>query len=150
YWLAISPDGKTVACSSHEVTAFVIDVPTGKVRFEIKLARGQQTYTNPLTFSPDGKSLAVAHALDTQEICVFDSTTGALQRKVPAWGGVHFLSYTSDGESFVFAEQDPKAFSMVDALTGKLLMSARIRPRSEPSIWIYGGGVSPDGRLVAV
>jgi WD40 repeat protein len=152
YWLAISPDGKTVACSSHTDTAFVMDVSTGKVRFEIKLARrtGQRTYTNPLTFSPDGKTLAVAHALDTQEICVFDSTTGALQRKVAAWGGEHFLSYASDGESFVFAEEDPNAFSMVDAQTGKVLTSAKIRPPDQASIWACGGGVSADGRLVAV
>lgn len=144
YWLAISPDGKTVACSSHEDTAFVMDVPTGKVRFEIKCGR------SPLTFSPDGKSLAVAHSLGTQEICVFDTETGALQRRVPAWGGVHFLSYASDGDSFVFALEDPNAFRMVDAQTGKTLTSAKIRPDSEASIWTYGGGVSPDGRFVAV
>src|SRR5262249_38504902 len=116
YWLAISPSGQTVACSSHWDKVFVCDVPTGKVRFEVKVRRqtGFRTYTNPMAFSPDSKCLAISHPLDANAICIFDVNTGVLRRKLPAWGGEHFLAYTPGGEAIVFAEGDRYAFTMVD------------------------------------
>jgi hypothetical protein len=152
YWLAISPDGQTVACSSHGDKVYVCDVPTGKVRFEVKVRRqtNSRTYTNPMAFSPDSNCLAISHPLDTNDICIFDVHTGALRRRLPAWGGEDFLAYTPGGEAIVYAGSDPNAFTMIDAVTGKVLTSADIRSRSEASVWIYGGGVSPDGRMIAV
>jgi WD40 repeat protein len=75
--IAISSDGSLIATSGGN-GASVWDAKTGAVRTTL----GELVYPTKLAFSPDGRRLAI-DCLD-YEVCVVDTTSGALVKQTPS------------------------------------------------------------------
>jgi RNA polymerase sigma factor (sigma-70 family) len=89
-WLAFSPDGKLLASTSdREGTTRLWDVGSGQLRQRLRPPGGKTTYTGELTFTPDGKVLAVI--LHDQEqrpsVHLWDPATGRHRGRLDPGGG---------------------------------------------------------------
>jgi WD40 repeat protein/DNA-binding SARP family transcriptional activator len=97
-WIAISPDGSTIALGDAGPTVEFFDalqqVPTGGV--------DAGAGTEHAAFSPDGKILAVATS--TGEIVPIDVAARTLGDRVPAEASLDAIAFDPDGSKLVTAE----------------------------------------------
>jgi hypothetical protein len=152
--VAVSADGKLIAAGNEEGDCSLWDAATGKKCFAVERPRLDSAIT-VLTFSPDGRSLAVIHGLAGTGIDFHDTTTG--KRLSSSLSGdeqdgtsstIHFpphaLVFAPDGQTFVTIN-DRDGVSVTEVATGKLLR----RMNSGRELAFNGVGLSPDGRTVA-
>jgi WD40 repeat protein len=91
--LAFSPDGKTLATGTRKGDVRLYDVTDGKLRRELTGYRG---WIHRLTFSPDGKMLALAGG-DAATLFLWDVATGKQLAPAGPSRPAHDLAYSADG-----------------------------------------------------
>ena len=138
--VAFSPDGKTIASGSRDMTIKLWDVATGKERATL------MGHSNYVVFSPDSKSLASFGGSD-MTVKLWDVSTGKERATFrghtrPLYG----LAFSPDGKTIASGSFDN---------TVKLWDMATARVRSTvnfpTSIGIWGFlALSPDGKTLAL
>ncbi len=158
--LSIAPDGKTFASLSvdrerapestdtifHYLTLHVRDAETGKALLSIPRL---PPYSGGLSYSPDGKLLAVAEDLLDNKVTLYDATTGkaAVVMEAPdkeRVGVVRCLAFSPDGRVLAAASPRDRTVHFWDPATGKLLRTVR-----RPTAFVESISFSPDGKLLA-
>lgn len=108
---------------------------------------GPATPISAVTFSPDGKSLAVG---GYQQVLIWDLASAVLSRRVGVGhlsNSVHDLAFTADGRSLAVAEGTPcgsGAVKVLDMETGQPNLSFE-----GPEDVVYSLALSPNGKLLA-
>jgi RNA polymerase sigma factor (sigma-70 family) len=143
--LAFSPDGKLLAGAGSGGAIHLLDVASG--REQRHFGKYRETI-QALTFSTDGKFLAVA-AADHDEhatIGLWEVATGKDRHTLDAPGFVNFLSFSPDGQLLGTSGGPYGPVRLWDVSRGKELYKLG-EDRGEAS---GGLAFSPDGRLLAV
>ncbi|HMG76447.1 MAG TPA: serine/threonine-protein kinase [Pyrinomonadaceae bacterium] len=116
--IAFSPDGKTFASGSLDLTIKLCDAQTGNLKLSLD---GHTEGISSVAFSPDGATLASASRDKTVKL--WDSQTGALKQTLKAqddW--VTAVAFSPDGKSLATASDDGSV-KLWDAHTGALQQS---------------------------
>src|SRR5262249_21750273 len=151
--VALSPDGKVLACSFDGGETLLYDVATGKL---LATLLPQSAMFNNLAFSPDGRHLALrdmigfVHVWDWAQAKKVHSVTfqhGIITGEAPPF------TYSPDGKllAMTVSENDPKdglysTVRIVDPLKGPEIRTFAIEPRSYVSRVLF----SPDSKLLAI
>jgi WD40 repeat protein len=95
--IAISPDQKRLASSSHDETVALWDVATGS---RLQLMKGHVGEVDSVTFTPDGKTL-ISGAKDTI-IKFWDADTGKHLRDLTGHTGrIESMTISRDGKMLI-------------------------------------------------
>jgi WD40 repeat protein len=158
--VAFSPDGKSVAFSGHQGRVHIADLKSGEITrplvrpARVLLAEAGRFRPSPdrvcgLTYSPDGKSLAVAcwclHGLP--RVLLWDLEDGRYTEEcaTPRQGGSFTdLAFTLDGKRIV-AARGADGVEVWDLARGRAVWRWTPDPKREAR----GMAVSADGRTVA-
>jgi len=138
YFVAFSPDGKTLASAGHDKTIRLWETTTGK---EIRTLQGHQAEVTALEFSPDGKRLASASHDET--IRLWETATG--KELCTLWGHqgrVTSVTFSPDGKSLASASTDGLV-RLWEAARGKEIRTL------ERQAEVTSVAFSPDGRSLA-
>jgi WD40 repeat protein len=92
--MGLSPDCMTLATGYSDGTLVLWEARTGRMRMTLE---NQQGEIRCLAFTPDGKSLAGAVLEPTSQIRIWESTTGRLQRSIPAPSKTWCVAFSPDG-----------------------------------------------------
>jgi hypothetical protein len=95
-WIAISPDGSTLAVSTNVTDLELCDTRTFNPRVIVRDAVG-----GPPAFSPDGSLLAVSPSVPHPGVDLRDPTTGRLLHRLPAPSG--FGTMKTELDQLVFS-----------------------------------------------
>lgn len=138
---ALSRSGKMLAAFSAENQIHLYDLATGK---KLRICDGKFPYHNELTFSPDGKYVAVG---TNHRVCVCDVASGKLLQ--PPKGHerpVKHLAVSPDGRKIVSASEDGFVIFW-DAKTGTEI--CRFHASHGHPQPITALAYSPDGKMLA-
>jgi RNA polymerase sigma factor (sigma-70 family) len=147
--LAFSPDGKTLASTSHEGTVRIWDVATCK---ELRRMAGTQKAASCAVFSPDGKLLATASgdASGDHTIRIWEAATGRELYHMELLPSSAFdLAFSPDGKVLASVggrpgvQNDSGDVRLWDVATGKELHSLTGHKERVMSVVF-----SPDGRTL--
>jgi WD40 repeat protein/DNA-directed RNA polymerase subunit RPC12/RpoP len=139
--VAFAPDGKSIAAVYGGGIIHVFDGATYSERCQMKIQRGFAPY---LTFSPDGKLLAVALMLDRQ-VLVFDAYSGAGVAALTGDGRNGVLShavFSAKGDTLAVGLQD-HTVRFFDVATGKQYPAIKVDEGTSEL------AISPDSTLLA-
>jgi WD40 repeat protein len=120
-WLAFSPDGKLLASTSdREASTRVWDVGSGQLRHRLRPPGGKTTWTGELTFTPDGKVLAVIRYDQDQKpsVHLWDPSTGRYRGRLDPGGGRLAVS----PDSRLLAAGGPGGVRLWDLASGKAVL----------------------------
>jgi WD40 repeat protein len=146
--LALSPDGKRVACADDRGAA-LYEVQDGRLIYDW---RGSLPEASCLTFSPEGGTLACGSRLGT--IKVWDVERGVERARLDRPGVcVAALAYSPDRQTMAVALQPPGEHDWADDSCGLLLWGVT-RHHLRASLPGHGTGTrcvafAPDGRTLA-
>ena len=157
--IAFRPDGRLVAAGSYQAV-HLLDPATGRQLRNIPIPSTDHKGGNvSLSFTPDGRRLALCRAVD-QQVLLWDSTTGERngEVKLKAWGAEILRRARGDNARFarsafspnmdVLATSDSRTVQLWDPLSGKRLCSIGGSGSSEYSTR-YSIAFSGDGRALA-
>jgi WD40 repeat protein len=121
YWLAFSPDGKTLAPADSRGTVRLWRVATGAQLRQVSMPGlgGFSPESRPLSFSPDGKLLAAGAG--SGSVRVWDVATGELRHGIRT--GAHAITavaFSADGTRLAAGGSGGPVY-LIDPSTGKLL-----------------------------
>jgi WD40 repeat protein len=138
--MSFSPDGRRVVTASHDRTARLWDVNTGR---EITVFRGHWSFVGSARFSADGKRLVTASHDRTAR--VWDADTGhEIVVLAGHTGSVYSAGFSPDGKKVV-TESTDKTVSLWDAVTGQEIVYFSCDAPASSAVF------SPDGtKLLAV
>ncbi|BAY26639.1 WD-repeat protein [Calothrix sp. NIES-2100] len=141
--VSFSPDGQLlVSASNSDKTVKLWDVSTGKNIFTWNGYQADGNGNKGVSFSPDGRSLAVASINNTiqlwdvatrQQIATFTGHSGT----------VNGVSFSPDGRLLASASFD-RTVKLWDVATHK-----EISTLTGHNAWVFGVSFSPDGRILA-
>ncbi len=135
--LALSADGKVLACGGPGEAVQLVELSTGK-RLD-RLAINPYEWTG-LLFSPDGRALVARHSNGRCQ--VWDTERARPLEWRPSARGVHGLAITPDGTRCLLATASG---SLRCVRWGVERIEWAVTPSNSPQ----GVAVSPDGRLAA-
>jgi WD40 repeat protein len=140
--LRFSPDGRTLAVSSHRSREIILwDIETGQRRMTL---RGHSSPVMTMAFAPDGRSLASA-AWPDPAVLLWDLATGRPRQRLTGPSIlVSTLAYSPDGRRLATVNAGERGVRIWDVGTGGQV--GRIVGHSLP---IQSVAFSPDGRLLA-
>jgi WD40 repeat protein len=155
--LELSPDGKTLACSSYIVNPGVqgklvfIDVAKGTVRHSVDLGDGKSVFS--LTFSADSSTLAVHYVGNSVD--VWDAKTHTVRFSFAfSSSGQLLVGLSPDGRTLAAAPRQERQLRFWDVRARKELEPLPIeldQPKSRFNVWWSPGvAFSPDGKFLAV
>jgi WD40 repeat protein len=138
---AFTPDGDVVALGDNECVR-VVDVATGK---ELRKIEGLG-WVGRLTFSPDGKTLAVGAGPGRGELRIYDTATGRERRRLGGIRLVTAVAFTADGHYVAAAEGwgRTSAIRVWDLATGAQVSHFRNYGATANAV-----AFAPDGRRLA-
>jgi len=134
--VSFSPDGALLGTASHDRTARLWDVSTGKTTRTLK---GHTGYLYGAVFSPDGTLLATASHDRTTRL--WDVATGETTRTVR--GHAFGVAFSPGGELLATAGED-RTIRLLDVATG-----ATARTLTGHTNLVHRVAFSPDGTLLA-
>jgi len=151
--IAFSPDGAMFATASDDSPVRIWNVHSRKLIHKIA------GYRNMISYSPDGRTLLVAHdryynpqrkanhvagrLFDTiYEVHMLDVFTGQVAKTLPSLYDVNCFAYSPDGKTIAISEG--KRFGLWDAVTGK-----RVITLIEDTTGVGFIAYSPDGKTIA-
>jgi len=142
--LAFAPDGKTVASGRFDAAVRLWDTRGWTVRRTLKGSPGE---VREIRFSGDGNMIA-SRAGGSNEIRIWDASSGTLRTVLKADRGVLALALTTDGKTIAIGgdarlEAGPGQVELWDVATGK---RKRILGSHKSSVSALT--VSPDGALL--
>ncbi len=142
--LAWSPDGTSIASSSLDETIKLWDATTGETRLTY---RGNSLQAFVFAWSPDGRSIAATSGLSSENVQVWDTSTGdASLRHTPFTAHseqIYALSWSPDGK-YIASASDDATVQVWDALTGHSVFTYRGHTLGVQTVaW------SPDGKRIA-
>jgi WD40 repeat protein/serine/threonine protein kinase len=145
YGLAISPDGRHVAVSTHGPAVYVWDVETGE---EVLVFRGHDSVVKNVTFSPDGRLVAsgagdIARS-EPGEVVVWEASTGRVMFHLSGHTDpIYGTAFSPDGKRLVSASQD-HTVKVWDLGTGQEALTIRAHSDTVRAV-----AFSPDGWCLA-
>jgi WD40 repeat protein len=142
--LSFSPDGRTLAVSSHASREIILwDLDNGRQRMTL---RGHQCTVIQVTFSPDGRSLASASgASEERSVLIWNLATGRPERRLAeSNSGFLCIAYSPDGRLLASACANEKPVRIWDVRTGR-----QVRLIIGHQFPTKALAFSPDGRLLA-
>ncbi|MFS0519399.1 caspase family protein [Nostoc sp. UIC 10607] len=121
YSVSFSPDGKTLASSSHDFTIKLWNLETGKL---IRTLKGHNGEVNSAIFSPDGKTLA-SSSFDTT-IKLWDLKTGKAILTLPRNDSavVKSMSFSPDSKTLA-SSSDDNIITVWNLETGKATLALK-------------------------
>src|SRR5262249_19663399 len=130
--LAISADGKTlVAANNYNDSISVIDVASGKVRYEYDLRpfaasnapNGTKGGTFPYAVVLDGAVAYVGADRDRELIAVnvASPTAGSLVARIPLDGNPNGMTLSADGSTLFVAQDNQDQVAVIDTRTNKIV-----------------------------
>lgn len=136
--IAFSPDGKTLAVSSHPNGIDLWDVASGQIQRTLIASN----VTSSLTFSPDGNQLLALGGNDLPTL--YDLRPNGMTRRL-ATHAMHVwsASFSPDGKTIATTSSD-QTLRLTDANT---LQTRAILHGHEHEVWCVA--FSPDGKLMA-
>jgi WD40 repeat protein len=133
-YLALSPDGKTLASSGGGMLRFW-DTASGKETASLATSAGE------LTFAPDGRTLAFS---DYASVRLWDVAARKIVRTLPGDNdAVRAIAFSPDGRLVGSAGHDPRV-NLWEVATGRL-----VRCFTGHAGWVNALAFSPDGRMLA-
>jgi WD40 repeat protein len=141
--VAVSPDGRFVASTGDGLVLRVSRLDDGQTVFEIRHSSDRVMLIGKVSYSPDGRRIAVAyHNLDVQ---IVDAATGRVERVIPRIAPnmlVPWVSFAGDGRTIAFG--DELLVRVYDLERNEAIVT--IRPGKKIAKWT----VTHDGRTLAV
>jgi WD40 repeat protein len=116
--LAVSPSGTLAVLGNNDNTGDLRRTNDGSRVAQLWSLAGHSGAVTTVAFAPDGQSVATGS--DDQTIVLWNTTTGALIRKLSgAAGGITAITFTSDGSRLVSADKngDLRVWSTSDGTT---------------------------------
>jgi WD40 repeat protein/class 3 adenylate cyclase len=143
--LAFSPDGTRLALGGASPQVEVRDPKIGRILWAKHESRLPQATS--VTFSPDGRSLAVGFGeysgLGSHPVKIYDAATGKERVTLPGpKGGVNDLAFHPDGRRLAVAGSE--IVEIWDVVGHTILKELRGHTN-----WVYGVAFSPDGKWLA-
>jgi len=123
--LAWSPNGATIASSSLDETIQLWNATTGET---LLTQRSNSLSAQVLTWSPDGRSIAATDGLSSENVTIWDSSTGQPSSQHVTYREhteqVQALAWSPDGRRIASASDDTTV-QVWDALTGRCIFTYR-------------------------
>jgi len=143
--VAVAPDGKTIVTTAYAEPPWLWDRATCKPQGQLKQQdKPRVGLAWCAEFSPDGRTIALAHQRDG--ITFWDFKTRQLQRQIPSQNldrDIN-LAFSPDGKLLASESSDQPHTSLWDTTTGKLVHTYPHGTNGGSSATI-----SPDNRLLA-
>ncbi len=141
--LKLSPDGQTLAISSHGTPDIVVwDIAAGRERLSLK---GHSAPVKYLAFAPDGRSLASATGtIADPRIIIWNLATGQPERHITAGTAPQAIAYSPDSRLLATACPHERAVRLWDAHTAGPIQVIAGHTLSTRSV-----AFSPDGTMLA-
>jgi WD40 repeat protein/tRNA A-37 threonylcarbamoyl transferase component Bud32 len=137
--VAVSPDGKRIACCGTDGTVQVWDAATGQERLRLQAGQG---HLGSVAFSPDGRHLASSGQGGT--VKVWDAGSGQEVRTIKAYTNrVNSVAFSPDSRRLASGSDDSTA-RVWDIATGKEALALKGHTDVVESVVF-----SPDGRRIA-
>jgi WD40 repeat protein len=149
--IALSADGKTVAAGDVSGEVRIWDVESGQL---LPAHPPKRSYITGLTFTPDGKRLAISGVDDgtvSATTVLWDVDAGKVAQRQPddvMFRDAHFLASTPDGSLLVFLRTDGTAV-LWSRREGRIVRSIET-DLPDGQGYVVAGEVSADGTKLAL